>query len=212
MNLAFMHVGTNPEFPMLMLASAIRHCDPQRIYHLTDEHTEPIQGSETLRLHYDGTHMAQFKMEHLAALQAMELLVLDTDVIVQHDLRPIFQLEFDVALTRRDQRIPDVNGVDVTEHMPYNCGVMFCRNPIFWRQCKRFVDAQESAIRRWYGDQYAVFHVSKHFHLLELSCRNFNYTPQDPNEPTDHRYVVHYKGERKQWMLRKHQVDPMTRT
>lgn len=212
MNLAFMHIGAGPEFPMLMLASAIRHCDPQRIYHLTDEHTDPIPGTETLRLPYDGTHLVQFKMQHLAALPAMPLLVLDTDLIIQHDLNPIFQFDFDVALTRRDERIPDSRGVDAAAVMPYNSGVMFCRNPIFWRQCQRFVDAQESAIRRWYGDQYAIAHVSRYFNVLELSCRNFNYTPQDPHENTSHRYVVHYKGERKQWMRQKYQVDPQTRS
>jgi hypothetical protein len=40
--------------------------------------------------------------------------------------------------------------------------------------------------------------------VLELSCNEFNYSPSQELEDVSGKYVVHYKGKRKKWMLEKY--------
>ncbi|MBK7515399.1 MAG: hypothetical protein IPI51_07265 [Betaproteobacteria bacterium] len=137
-----------------------------------------------------------FKMEHLANLEG-DILILDTDIIVQKDISKVFAFDFDVALTWRDGPIWADNGQDISKIMPINCGVMFSRSPAFWKHCWEWSNEHPGG---WYSDQFAVAANWRRFNVLRLNCDNFNYTPNAKTEDVSNRYIVHYKGNRKEWM------------
>jgi len=198
MKVLFLHARQHDTCAKLMLASVRRHMDAECIQ-LSDEDTPAIDGCEIARKPWGDNPMI-FKMQHLAEIEG-DCLVLDTDVIVQADLSPVFALPFDVALTWRDGPIYDPTGrVDVTKTMPYNCGVMWSRTPQFWRDCLAWCKDKPVG---WYADQLAVAAVSKQYDTLRLHCDNFNYTPLSPSEDVSRRLAIHYKGNRKEWMFNK---------
>ena len=206
MRIAFLHVVNDEKFRYtkndhrfvhVMLDSVRRTMPNTDIVHLTDEKTESIDGTITVRRQFNHDNPTLFRMECLAELEG-ELIVLDTDLIVQKDIRPVFTFDFDVALTWRSDKIIDINGVNITALMPYNTGVMFLRNQKFMRECVEFCDGKDFG---WYTDQGAVAEVSKRFNVLKLHCDNFNYTPEKKSEDVSSKYVVHYKGIRKNIIL-----------
>jgi hypothetical protein len=196
MIVAFLHYGQDDKYARKMIESVQRVMPGRKIVQLTDEVTPAVDGASTVRLPLTHGNPMIFKMEHLARLTGAWM-VLDTDVIVKSDLRHVFDLDFDVALTWRDGPIYDPEGNDLTRAMPINCGVMFSRSPEFWRACLEWCSGKDVG---WYADQLAVAAVWKRFNVLRLHCDNFNYTPRSRDEDVSSRYVVHYKGKRKEWM------------
>lgn len=194
MRVAFLHARQDPVFAEIMLESVRKHMDCE-ILHLTDEDTPGLAGCTVIRKPWNSNPML-FKMGFLAELEG-EIIVLDTDVIVQADLRGVFEYPFDVALTKRKGPVWDTEGTDVTIAMPYNCGVMFTRNPEFWKACIKWCPPDVG----WYADQLAVAAVSPQWETLVLDCAEWNYTPSSRLEDVSMRKVVHYKGMRKGWML-----------
>jgi hypothetical protein len=83
--------------------------------------------------------------------------------------------------------------------MPINCGVMFTRNPAFWAACLEWCAQHE--VTDWYADQLSVAAVHKRWNTLRLHTDNFNYTPLKRHEDVSRRLIVHYKGDRKEWMV-----------
>lgn len=194
MKVAFLHARQNPVFAEIMLKSVRKHMPGMECVHLTDDDTPAIEGCTVIRKTWEKNPML-FKMRHLSELDG-ETIILDTDVIVRADLREVFEYDFDVALTRRKGPIFDSNGNDVTIPMPYNCGVMFCRNPAFWKACLAWCPPDVG----WYADQLAVAAVSPDFHTMALDGNVWNYTPNGPDDDVSSKKVVHYKGLRKEWM------------
>jgi hypothetical protein len=94
------------------------------------------------------------------------------------------------------------DGEDVTEFMPYNGGVVFSRNPLYWEEC-----LQETTRRRaeneWRDCQnvMAVIARSGRFNFLELPPE-YNYSPSRASEDVSNKKVLHFKGNRKQLMYR----------
>ncbi len=198
MIIAFLHAQQDDECALLMLESVQRIMRKVPCVQLTCRDTPALPNCAVRRLPWDMASPVRFRLQHLSELDG-EIIVLDTDVIVQRDLRPVFWFPFDVALTRRDGPIYQPDGVDVVKTMPYNLGVAFSRGPQFWRDCLRCFDAQY-ADRPWYGDQLAAATVAPLFKVLKLHCDNFNHTPGHAAEDVGERYAVHYKGKRKAWM------------
>ena len=190
MKVAFLHARQDPKYAHLMLESVQRVMPGVECLHLTDADTPEIAGCTTIRRTWDHPNPMIFKMEHLYALMG-EVLVLDTDVIVQQDVSGVFALPFDVGLTFRNGPIWDEHGQDITRIMPINCGVMFSRNPAFWRACLAWCGGKNPG---WYADQLAVAHVAGRFNVLKLHCDNFNYTPSRADENVERRYLLHFKG------------------
>jgi hypothetical protein len=207
--LAFLHVGQESKYAEMMVASVRRFGDIEALQ-LTDMDTPAIEGCTPVRRVFNGAptepiangwnaggeNLTMFKMEHLANLEG-EILILDTDIIVQKDLSPVFSFDFDVALTWRDGPIWADNGQDLAKIMPINCGVMFSRSPDFWKHCLEWSREHPGG---WYSDQFAVAANWRRFNVLRLNCDNFNHTPNSKAEDVSKRYVVHYKGKRKAWM------------
>jgi len=132
-----------------------------------------------------------------------EWLILDTDVVLMSDFREKLTGDWDVALTRRDVVIaPD--GTNVAKSMPYNTGVMFSRNGAFWADCAEVCRMMPEAQKRWYGDQLSVRYVAQRggYRVLELPCDVWNYTPHVDGEDLADKIAVHYKGNRKEWMVK----------
>ena len=209
---AFVHVGEDSLLPRGMVASARRAMSDARILHLADEHTTAVPGAdEVIRLPYDGVHMPTFKLQHLARLQPCDAAFLDTDIIVQQDLSPLFDTDFDVALTRRENAGLDPSGTDIAKLMPYNGGVLFSKPSGWdfwinvWQQCETYSDE----LRKWWGDQYAIKAVAQiaPLKIRELACDVYNYSPSLETEDLSGRAIIHYKGERKAWMLRRARVE-----
>ena len=197
MKLAFLHVNQDPKWAELMVASVRRFIDCEALQ-LTDIDTPLVSGCTAVRRQFDGENLTMFKMEHLSNIDG-EILVLDTDIIVQKDISKVFAFDFDVALTWRDGPIWADNGQDLAKIMPINCGVMFSRSPAFWAHCLEWSKEHPGG---WYADQFAVAANWRRFNVLRLNCDNFNHTPNTKAEDVSKRYVVHYKGKRKEWMLR----------
>lgn len=195
MRLAFLHVNQDPTLAYKMVESVRRFADCEALQ-LTDMDTAAMEGCTPVRRVYDGENMTLFKLEHLASLPG-DLLILDTDLIVQKDITKIFDFDFDLALTWRDGPIPDQDGNDITKLMPINTGVMFSRCQRFWQTCFEWSKEHPGG---WYSDQLAVSAQWRRFNIMRLHCDNFNYTPKSKDEDVSSRYVVHYKGKRKAWM------------
>jgi hypothetical protein len=89
--------------------------------------------------------------------------------------------------------------------MPYNTGVMFSRSKEFWLECAASCHRAPKGIQRWWGDQISVRLAADtgKYKVLELPVEKFNYSPATEDEDTTDRYVLHYKGERKDWMIKR---------
>lgn len=196
----FLHVGNDVSLAELMVKSVKKAMQGVEVIQLTDMVTPQIKGvSSVVRKPYSG-YLMTFRLEHLADLNG-EWITLDTDVIVNKDLREVFNQDFDVALTRRYQPIIDENGINIVDSMPYNTGVMFSRNKIFWKNAHKLLLNMPESAHRWWGDQLSVSQASKskHFNVLELDCNKYNYTPLNDKDKQDV-FVYHFKGNRKDWM------------
>ena len=196
MRVAFLHAKQSPRYANWMVGAVREHMPGVEILHLTDAGTPAIEGCTVVRREWEHDNPMIFRMEHLAALEG-EVLVLDTDVVVQRDLSPVFGLDFDMALTWRDGPIMDGKGVDITRAMPINCGVMFQRNSRFWRECLRWCVGKDPG---WYADQLAVAQTIWRFDVLRLHCENFNHKPRSADEDVSGRWAVHYKGNARRLM------------
>ena len=197
----FLHVGDDSALAEKMVQSVIKAIKGAEIVQLTDMLTEPVKGVHSvIRKPYDGNLMT-FRMLHLAELKG-EWITLDTDVIVLKDLSEVFKQDFDVALTKRTGPILDNNGIDIARIMPYNTGVMFSKNQMFWKSAYKTLVQMPAETHKWYGDQLSVRITadSTTLKVLELDCEQYNYTPNTADERKDC-YVLHFKGNRKDWML-----------
>lgn len=209
-NVAFLHVGLDDILPRIMTRSIRRAMPHAHIVHLTDEHTERIaESDEVVRLPYDGVHLMTYRLAHLAHFPPHDVVFLDTDCVVQHDLAPLFDATFDIGLTRREHAIVDPAGRDAASAMPYNTGVMLGKasGRDFWLNARNYCEGLSEGERRWWGDQLAVKAVAAvaPLRILELPCERYNYSPAREDEDVTEKYVVHYKGARKPWMVRRGQ-------
>ena len=204
MNVGFLHVGTDPTLAQIMVDSVKRQMPGVGIMQMTDEVTPAVAGVDIVkRMPYTDGRLMTYRLEHLAALPNGHWLILDTDVIVQRDVSWIIQTMYPakVALTRRTGVILGPGGVNIVELMPFNTGVMFAKDPEFFRRCAMHCRTLPDHQQRWWGDQLSVkYVVDSGFHVAELSCDDFNYSPNSKEEDVSEKALVHYKGNRKEWL------------
>lgn len=205
MRVAFMHVEEktyNPEMQRrlaeMMVESVKRAMPGVEVLQMTDTTTKAIDGVDDVRrIEIDSPWLMPYRLKHLAALDG-ENIILDTDVLVQEDLRQVFEQQFDVALTKRDVGL--IDGLD----MPYNIGVMFSRCPAFWQEANEYSLTLPDNQQMWFGDQLAVKEVAQsgRFNVAELDCDVWNYSPNTKFFDPKGRKVIHFKGTtRKVWMV-----------
>lgn len=131
-----------------------------------------------------------------------EWLFLDTDVIVQRDVRHIFDRPFDIAVAEREGTLLDKEvGKKFMARMPFNKGAVFSRSPAFWRAAAVRLRAMKPARQEWMGDQQAMNDViaSGAYHIEVLPAR-YNYPPKHEHEDVTSQAILHFKGKRKAWM------------
>jgi len=121
-----------------------------------------------------------------------EALFLDTDTVIQGNIEGIFDHAFDVAVCKRDQPLE--------ASIPYNMGVCFSRSQEFWK----LVALQIPNGNHWRDSELAFSRIAMmrgEFTVKELEGRYFNKTPSTQGEDVSRAAIVHYKGQRKNWML-----------
>jgi len=140
--------------------------------------------------------------------------IVDSDMLINHTLSPVFKQDFDVALTwRADERMP-INGglILLNNRRPEKARAFFERFAGLYRECY----AQDAA---WYGDQLALRDLvglpneaygqqsiveAGGVKILLLPCETHNFSPRNRFAailtPLREKVILHFKGERKRLM------------
>jgi len=181
-----------------MVASVRKHMDCE-IVQLTDLTTPKLDCVDSVR-RLEGTIVSSVLARHLADLEG-ETLYLDYDTIVREDVSYVFEQDFDLAITTRSGREKDAN--TLFQVCPHNVGVMFSRSPEFWKYVANRYDGREDE-PSWFKFQIVVteaINVLKQFKILELPSEKYNYTPKTLDEDYAGRSILHFKGNKKAWMV-----------
>jgi hypothetical protein len=188
------------EIAEVMIASCKATMPDVPIYQLTDMDTECLPGVEAIRRPRQAD-FALFALDHLIHLEEGDVLKLDSDVVVQKDVQHVFDLSFDLALTRRplnDQTVS--NSIRVWN--PHNHGVMFLRRArkFFEYALKEYRASEKDG---WMGAALAaeMAAASDVCRWIQVDGAIYNYTPKRKDEDVSHCAIVHYKGDRKWWIL-----------
>lgn len=124
-----------------------------RVVQFTDHETAAVRGVDDVH-RLAAEPMARLRMRHQAAVQG-EWLFVDTDVLIQRDVRHVFDQPFDVALTTRNW--PHLKpAVGFSGRMPFNVGVVFSRCPAFWAEVYRRLGQRAADEQEWMGDQQTI--------------------------------------------------------
>ena len=180
------------------------------VVHFTDTVSKGVKGAVIKRKPREP--MALLRMRHHAGVEGNWLFV-DTDVLVQQSIRPVFKREFDIGVTTRDwSHLKAAYGF--SERMPFNMGVVFSKCPRFWAECYTRLRWLEPELQEWMGDQEVFCDAIKdaqetgRYLVRQLKGSLYNYPPPVPlKEPSTQEMlaaacIVHYKGpERKALML-----------
>lgn len=202
MIIAIPFAGNVPEeVAAAMIESCKRSMPDSEIWQLTDDDTQKLEDADkAIRLPMEDWGL--FYLKHMCNLPETEILRLDYDVIVQRDVSPVFDLPFDLALTRRPLNDPTCSN-SMRVHNPHNHGVMFLR------RAKRFFHVALSTYRNAKNtDKWMDVAMAKEYaaaipdiRWLELPGERYNYTPKRKDEDVSECSIVHYKGDRKWWMV-----------
>lgn len=192
------------EFAKLMLKSARDVMPGVEVWHLTDGTSPALEG-------VDGVHridlpvpMAVRRMLHNANLEG-DWLFIDPDIIIQKDVRHVFDEPFDVALT--DRLGTDMENTSYGREMPVNLGVSFSRSPKFWLRVIRHLNTLPVKLQQWTGDQLVVGAMLRQkliddFNVKILPGLRYNYSPSAADDPRmQDAAIAHFKGPtRKHWL------------
>ena len=205
---AFLYVGRVSKLAQIMVASVRAAMPDARIVQMSDYATRQVTGvDEIIRKQWDQRLLMPFRLLHVKEFPPGDTIFLDADVVVQKDLSPLFQDDFDVALTFRDHTDPSLRGTpEAYELMPFNTGVMLSRpsGRAFWDEAHRLCLVMPDAHKAWFGDQLAIKEVaaSTTLRVKQYPCALYNYSPRLRDEDISEKFVIHYKGnDRKAWML-----------
>lgn len=189
------------DFARLMVESVKRVMPDVEVWHLADGNCATIEGAHVKRISGE-MPMAVRRMAHHADCQG-DWLFIDSDIILQKDVRGAFDEPFDVAVTDRIDTY--MEGTPYAKAMPYNMGVTFSRSPKFWQEAKHSLEMQPMKLQEWEGDQRVVCWLAKRpdYNVKILPGRIYNYTPEFIDDDISHAAILHYKGPRKSWIFQK---------
>ncbi len=132
-----------------------------------------------------------------------ESVLFSPDALINKPLDKVFELDFDVAFTDRDNK-----------KYPINNGVIFLKPAQgireFWLLCLAKCRTYSEDIQDWYGDQLSlwdVYNSGAHERLgvkaMLLPCDTYNASPKQDvidRRMIENAYVIHFKGKRKHMM------------
>lgn len=196
--LYFLQYGSRAEdiaLAKLMLESARKVMPDMRCFHQRDPQTTPLS-EHHVPFNRGDMLFSEYRALHESEANYAPAIFTDVDVIFREDIRPLFERDFDVALTVRGETDP-LSGIQ-----KYVCGIAYSKCPEFWHDVRQVVDNQPGPLRQWWGNQIAVNQVAESgkYKILDLNEREYNRAPRDPFDLAGAK-VLHYRGPRKQWLL-----------
>lgn len=147
--------------------------------------------------------MGLLRIAHQASVEG-DWLFLDTDVVVQRDVRHVFDHPFDVAVASREGTYKHEREAAsrFMARMPFNFGVVFARCPAFWRSVQVHLETLSPARQHFMGEQEALCAVIQSgAYAVHTLPPGYNYPPRRRTEDLRGQSIVHYKGSRKAWLL-----------
>jgi hypothetical protein len=188
----------------LMIASLRRAMPGVEIMQITDTgHTEALPVDVVMRKPFTHKEWVPWLMEAVAEIPG-NVLFLDSDIIVQRDLRPMFLADADVIVTSRGPKTME------GRFMPFLLGVVASKTPEFWLDMRdRVLAMKNEDDRGWWGGQLALFDAWMDqengclpWKMAAVPCDPHNYVPKAEDDAPADKWVLHYKGQkRKEWML-----------
>jgi hypothetical protein len=175
---------------------SIRRAMPDvEVVQLTDETSPGVVGVDRVDRR-PAAPFAAFIAEHYAAAGPGEWLFLDTDVVVQRDVRAIFAARFDLALAdRAGTYLPGEEGSEFMTRCPYNAGVVFSRNHTVWQAVAARIAAMSPDDQAWLGVQLALGAMIRDALIFaRILPAEYNYPPQSAEDDVRDKALVHYKG------------------
>jgi hypothetical protein len=214
----FLHVEAEPNADgrtcaVGMVASCKRAMPNVPVVQFSDKHTPAIDGVDDVR-RLPMESLALLRFRHQAAV-AGEWLFLDTDVIVQKDVRKVFHGVFHLALTTRNwKHLKPAYGF--SERMPFNAGVIFSRSHAFWQDCLEVLETSDVHDQQFMGHQQIICDVAQsgRYRVAYVKGSTYNCPPfveggKEGGDPDLSRrlvanaHIVHYKGAARKPMLLK---------
>lgn len=198
MRIGFYAEGEGPHMDIArhLVDSAHKHMPDVGVVLLTDEKTKAPWGLEAIRIAGD-MPMGIRRVMHYT--MPGDWLFLDTDVVFRKDIRSVFEKPFDVAVASRDGTY--MEGSQYAELMPYNFGVVFSRNPEFWKTMLPEMKKLSPEYQRWGGEQLLMgMLVKAGLFKVEVLPSAYNFTPEKRDEDMSRVAIAHYKGPRKAWI------------
>lgn len=190
--------GPHLEIGKLFVASVNKAMPGVEVFHLTNETCPEIDGAKPIRLPND-MPMGIRRLTHYAQLEGKWLLC-DSDVIVQKDVRHVFNGPVDVAVVSR--KGTPLEGTDYEKAFPYNFGVVFSDSQKFWNAGLELLKKAPPALQQWEGEQHVLGHLADGGgYRVAILPNKYNWTPLSRDEDVSDKYIVHYKGPRKKWLL-----------
>lgn len=210
MRVAFFHVSM-PRSPLGQriaerMVRSVHEAMPEvpvlQFTHLNNVLASRIEGVDAVQV-VDDAPLCVSVLDAFAQCGDGDWLLLDTDVVVQSDVRHVFDQPFDIAVATREGTLrPKETGSKMMTSMPFNKGAVFSRSPVFWKAARELLKTMKPAAQSWMGDQRAMNDViatgSFDVHVLD---NHYNYPPFTADEDVSFRSIVHYKGPRKTWMV-----------
>lgn len=185
MNVVYYYHTSTPEDPFQRITSAIsvrsvKKAMPKAcVIHLRDSpKTYPLWGVD---------HVCDVQENgRVSASMAFDMpgLFIDTDMVVLEDLEKVIP-ECDLAV------------VEWSGHRPYNGGFIWTTNP------KQFYREVEERFKDDIEDAFCLAVKETSLKKVVLPER-YNFIPKNKQESTEDAAVIHYKGNRKAWMIERH--------
>lgn len=205
MKVGFYLTGKNPDGFLFAdrLVRSIRETMPDvHIAHLTDQVTAEVYGVDEVR-RGPNLPLSLLRSAHYGDVEG-EWLFVDTDVIIQKDVRHVFNESFDICVTDRNWPHLKPLSDQFVLNMPYCMGVVFSRSPAFWKHVYSLVAQMSERDQSWFGDQKALADVIREgvFSYGQVPGSVYQYPPATDDDDLSNVAIVHYKGpERKQFLL-----------
>ena len=189
------------EFAKHMLASVRQVMPNVPVTQFTDLTSPILDGVDSFVRLPEDMPMALMRMTHHASCLG-DWLFCDPDIIFKNDIQDVFDEPFDVALTDREGTY--MEHTDYAEEQPYNTGVVFSRNPDFFKEVIRQLKQYPNKLQEWEGDQRVICNMAMDqetpFDIIVIPGLTHNFTPETQHEDVSHASILHYKGARKAWI------------